>query len=143
MAYSGILCCLQKILMAVSSTVLCGDLRVVLHELISNIDNEFCSHQMASLLCRLKRSENSTSLPSRENQYSTMSRVLARGQDRLAHVFLSSADARFALVQSNNESTTEQKILNDSGELTTSLRKPESGVILCGCCQDRVHQQQS
>ncbi|WP_045391083.1 prolyl oligopeptidase family serine peptidase [Vibrio rotiferianus] len=43
--------------------------------------------------------------------------------------FYPAADARFALVQSNNESTTEQKILNlDSGELTASLRKPESGV---------------
>ncbi|MFH0289343.1 prolyl oligopeptidase family serine peptidase [Vibrio owensii] len=50
------------------------------------------------------------------------------------------ADARFALVQSNNESTTEQKILNlDSGELTTSLRKPESGVeYYADVAQDRV-----
>ncbi|MGR4992002.1 prolyl oligopeptidase family serine peptidase [Vibrio rotiferianus] len=43
--------------------------------------------------------------------------------------FYPAADARFALVQSNNDSTTEQKILDlDSGELTPSLRKPESGV---------------
>ncbi|SUP38044.1 peptidase S9 [Vibrio owensii] len=50
------------------------------------------------------------------------------------------ADARFALVQSNNESTTEQKILNlDSGELTTSLRKPESGVeYYADVAQDKV-----
>ncbi|WP_199453939.1 prolyl oligopeptidase family serine peptidase [Vibrio owensii] len=50
------------------------------------------------------------------------------------------ADARFALVQSNNESTTEQKILNlDSGELTASLRKPESGVeYYADVAQDRV-----
>ena len=50
------------------------------------------------------------------------------------------ADARFALVQSNNESTTEQKILDlDSGELTASLRKPESGVeYYADVAQDRV-----
>lgn len=54
--------------------------------------------------------------------------------------FYPAADARFALVQSNNESTTEQKILNlDSGELTTSLRKPESGVeYYADVAQDRV-----
>lgn len=54
--------------------------------------------------------------------------------------FYPSADARFALVQSNNESTTEQKILNlDSGELTASLRKPESGVeYYADIAQDRV-----
>lgn len=54
--------------------------------------------------------------------------------------FYPAADARFALVQSNNESTTEQKILNlDSGELTASLRKPESGVeYYADVAQDRV-----
>ncbi|MEH0669520.1 prolyl oligopeptidase family serine peptidase [Vibrio owensii] len=54
--------------------------------------------------------------------------------------FYPSADARFALVQSNNESTTEQKILDlDSGELTASLRKPESGVeYYADVAQDRV-----
>ncbi len=54
--------------------------------------------------------------------------------------FYPAADARFALVQSNNESTIEQKILNlDSGELTTSLRKPESGVeYYADVAQDRV-----
>ncbi|EDP60430.1 prolyl oligopeptidase family serine peptidase [Vibrio sp. AND4] len=42
--------------------------------------------------------------------------------------FYPAADARFALVQSNNESTNEQRILDlNSGELTASLRKPESG----------------
>lgn len=56
------------------------------------------------------------------------------------HVFLSLSDARFALVQSNNESTTEQKILDlDSGERTASLRKPESGVeYYADVAQDRV-----
>ncbi|MGI9915807.1 prolyl oligopeptidase family serine peptidase [Vibrio owensii] len=54
--------------------------------------------------------------------------------------FYPAADARFALVQTNNESTTEQKILNlDSGELTASLRKPESGVeYYADVAQDRV-----
>lgn len=54
--------------------------------------------------------------------------------------FYPAADARFALVQSNNESTTEQKILNlDSGELSASLRKPESGVeYYADVAQDRV-----
>lgn len=54
--------------------------------------------------------------------------------------FYPAADARFALVQSNNESTTEQKILNlDSGKLTASLRKPESGVeYYADVAQDRV-----
>jgi oligopeptidase B len=43
--------------------------------------------------------------------------------------FYPSADARYALVQSNNDSTTEQKLLDlDSGKLTASLRKPELGV---------------
>lgn len=54
--------------------------------------------------------------------------------------FYPAADARFALVQTNNESTTEQKILNlDSGELTASLRKPESGVeYYADVAQDKV-----
>lgn len=54
--------------------------------------------------------------------------------------FYPAADARFALVQSNNESTTEQKILDlDSGELTASLRKPESGVeYYADVAHDRV-----
>ncbi|AYO22523.1 S9 family peptidase [Vibrio owensii] len=54
--------------------------------------------------------------------------------------FYPAADARFALVQTNNESTTEQKILNlDSGELTASLCKPESGVeYYADVAQDRV-----
>lgn len=54
--------------------------------------------------------------------------------------FYPAADASFALVQSNNESTTEQKILDlDSGELTASLRKPESGVeYYADVAQDRV-----
>ncbi len=54
--------------------------------------------------------------------------------------FYPASDARFVLVQSNNESTTEQKILNlDSGELTASLRKPESGVeYYADVAQDKV-----
>ncbi|WP_045497515.1 prolyl oligopeptidase family serine peptidase [Vibrio hyugaensis] len=43
--------------------------------------------------------------------------------------FYPAADSHYALVQSNNESTTEQKLLElDSGVLTSSLRKPETGI---------------
>lgn len=43
--------------------------------------------------------------------------------------FYPAADSHYALVQSNNESTTEQKLLElDSGSLTSSLRKPEASI---------------
>ena len=43
--------------------------------------------------------------------------------------FYSAADTRYAVVQSNNESTTEQRILElDSGHLSYSLREPETGI---------------
>ncbi|WP_199482291.1 prolyl oligopeptidase family serine peptidase [Vibrio owensii] len=112
-------------------------------ELISNIDNGVLLSPNSKFAFAVSK-EAKTQRPYqivRINTQTNEQKVLWQ-EDKTDWLmsFYPAADARFALVQSNNESTTEQKILNlDSGELTTSLRKPESGVeYYADVAQDRV-----
>lgn len=112
-------------------------------ELISNIDNVLLLSPNAKFAFAVSK-EAKTQRPYqivRINTQTNEQKVLWQ-EDKTDWLmsFYPAADARFALVQSNNESTTEQKILNlDSGELTASLRKPESGVeYYADVAQDRV-----
>ncbi|HDM8224031.1 TPA: S9 family peptidase [Vibrio campbellii] len=112
-------------------------------ELISNIDNGVLLSPNAKFALVVSK-EAKTQRPYqivRINTQTNEQKVLWQ-EDKTDWLmsFYPAADARFALVQSNNESTTEQKILNlDSGELTASLRKPESGVeYYADVAQDRV-----
>ncbi|WP_045376265.1 prolyl oligopeptidase family serine peptidase [Vibrio campbellii] len=112
-------------------------------ELISNIDNGVLLSSNGKFAFAVSK-EAKTQRPYqvvRINTQTNQQKVLWQ-EDKTDWLmsFYPSADARFALVQSNNESTTEQKILSlDSGELTASLRKPESGVeYYADVAQDRV-----
>lgn len=112
-------------------------------ELISNIDNGVLLSPNSKFAFAVSK-EAKTQRPYqivRINTQTNEQKVLWQ-EDKTDWLmsFYPAADARFALVQSNNESTTEQKILNlDSGKLTTSLRKPESGVeYYADVAQDRV-----
>ncbi|MFM2655886.1 prolyl oligopeptidase family serine peptidase [Vibrio owensii] len=112
-------------------------------ELISNIDNGVLLSPNGKFAFAVSK-ETKTQRPYqivRINTQTNEQKVLWQ-EDKTDWLmsFYPSADARFALVQSNNESTTEQKILDlDSGELTASLRKPESGVeYYADVVQDRV-----
>lgn len=112
-------------------------------ELISNIDNGVLRSPNGKFAFAVSK-EAKTQRPYqivRINTQTNEQKVLWQ-EDKTDWLmsFYPAADARFALVQSNNESTTEQKILNlESGELTASLRKPESGVeYYADVAQDRV-----
>ena len=113
------------------------------HELISNVDNGVLlspNGKFAFVVSKEAKTQRPYQIV-RINTQTDEQKVLWQEDktDRLMS-FYPAADARFALVQSNNESTTEQKILNlDSGDLTASLRKPESGVeYYADVAQDRV-----
>ncbi|CAE6941370.1 N-terminal beta-propeller domain [Vibrio sp. B1FIG11] len=113
------------------------------HELISNVDNGVLLSPNGKFAFAVSK-EAKTQRPYqivRINTQTNEQKVLWQ-EDKTDWLmsFYPAADARFALVQSNNESTTEQKILNlDSGELTASLRKPEPGVeYYADVAQDRV-----
>ncbi|WP_051118539.1 prolyl oligopeptidase family serine peptidase [Vibrio campbellii] len=115
----------------------------VARELISNIDNGVLlspNGKFAFVVSKEAKTQRPYQIV-RINTQTNEQKVLWQEDktDWLMSIY-PAADARFALVQSNNESTTEQKILNlDSGELTTSLRKPESGVeYYADVAQDRI-----
>ncbi|HDM8217844.1 TPA: prolyl oligopeptidase family serine peptidase [Vibrio campbellii] len=113
------------------------------HELISNVDNGVLlspNGKFAFVVSKEAKTQRPYQVV-RINTQTNQQKVLWQ-EDKTDWLmsFYPAADARFAVVQSNNESTTEQKILNlDSGELTASLRKPESGVeYYADVTQDRV-----
>ncbi|MHB9957419.1 prolyl oligopeptidase family serine peptidase [Vibrio campbellii] len=113
------------------------------HELISNVDNGVLlspNGKFAFVVSKEAKTQRPYQIV-RINTQTNQQKVLWQ-EDKTDWLmsFYPAADARFALVQSNNESTTEQKILNlDSGELTASFRKPESGVeYYADVAQDRV-----
>ena len=113
------------------------------HELISNVDNGVLlspNGKFAFVVSKEAKTQRPYQIV-RINTQTDEQKVLWQ-EDKTDWImsFYPAADARFALVQSNNESTTEQKILNlDSGDLTASLRKPESGVeYYADVAQDRV-----
>uniref|UniRef100_UPI000680C37B prolyl oligopeptidase family serine peptidase n=1 Tax=Vibrio campbellii TaxID=680 RepID=UPI000680C37B len=113
------------------------------HELISNVDNGVLlspNGKFAFVVSKEAKTQRPYQIV-RINTQTTEQKVLWQ-EDKTDWLmsFYPAADARFAVVQSNNELTTEQKILNlDSGELTASLRKPESGVeYYADVTQDRV-----
>ena len=113
------------------------------HELISNVDNGVLLSPNGKFAFVVSK-EAKTQRPYQVVRINTLTNekkiIWQEEKADWLMSFYPAADARFALVQSNNESTTEQKILNlDSGELTASLRKPESGVeYYADVAQDRV-----
>ncbi|MHA2877976.1 prolyl oligopeptidase family serine peptidase [Vibrio campbellii] len=102
------------------------------HELISNVDNGVLlspNGKFAFVVSKEAKTQRPYQVVRINTQTNEQKVLWQEDKTDWLMSFYPAADARFALVQSNNESTTEQKILNlDSGELTASLRKPESGV---------------
>ncbi|WP_061008261.1 prolyl oligopeptidase family serine peptidase [Vibrio sp. CUB2] len=112
-------------------------------ELISNIDNGVLlspNGKFAFAVSKEARTQRPYQIVRINTQTNEQKVLWQEDKTDWLMSFYPAADARFALVQTNNESTTEQKILNlDSGELTASLRKPESGVeYYADVAQDRV-----
>ncbi|WP_038891531.1 prolyl oligopeptidase family serine peptidase [Vibrio campbellii] len=115
----------------------------VARELISNIDNGVLlspNGKFAFVVSKEAKTQRPYQVVRINTQTNEQKVLWQEDKTDWLMSFYPAADARFALVQSNNESTTEQKILNlDSGELTASLRKPESGVeYYADVAQDRV-----
>ncbi|WP_050905043.1 prolyl oligopeptidase family serine peptidase [Vibrio campbellii] len=113
------------------------------HELISNVDNGVLlspNGKFAFVVSKEAKTQRPYQIVRINTQTDEQKVLWQEDKTDWLMSFYPAADARFALVQSNNESTTEQKILNlDSGELTASLRKPESGVeYYADVAQDRV-----
>ncbi|ARV74925.1 prolyl oligopeptidase family serine peptidase [Vibrio campbellii] len=113
------------------------------HELISNVDNGVLlspNGKFAFVVSKEAKTQRPYQIVRINTQTDEQKVLWQEGKTDWIMSFYPAADARFALVQSNNESTTEQKILNlDSGDLTASLRKPESGVeYYADVAQDRV-----
>ena len=113
------------------------------HELISNVDNGVLlspNGKFAFVVSKEAKTQRPYQIVRINTQTDEQKVLWQEGKTDWIMSFYPAADARFALVQSNNESTTEQKILNlDSGELTASLRKSESGVeYYADVAQDRV-----
>ncbi|MBT0343654.1 S9 family peptidase, partial [Vibrio campbellii] len=113
------------------------------HELISNVDNGVLlspNGKFAFVVSKEAKTQRPYQIVRINTQTNEQKVLWQEDKTDWLMSFYPAADARFALVQSNNESTTEQKILNlDSGELTASLRKPESGVeYYADVAQDRV-----
>ncbi|UTZ39324.1 S9 family peptidase [Vibrio campbellii] len=102
------------------------------HELISNVDNGVLlspNGKFAFVVSKEAKTQRPYQIVRINTQTNEQKVLWQEDKTDWLMSFYAAADPRFALVQSNNESTTEQKILNlDSGELTASLRKPESGV---------------
>ncbi|NIY88423.1 prolyl oligopeptidase family serine peptidase [Vibrio campbellii] len=102
------------------------------HELISNVDNGVLlspNGKFAFVVSKEAKTQRPYQIVRINTQTNEQKVLWQEDKTDWLMSFYPAADARFALVQSNNESTTEQKILNlDFGELTASLRKPESGV---------------
>ena len=102
------------------------------HELISNVDNGVLlspNGKFAFVVSKEAKTQRPYQIVRINTQTNEQKVLWQEEKTDWLMSFYPAADARFAVVQSNNEPTTEQKILNlDSGELTTSLRKPESGV---------------
>ena len=113
------------------------------HELISNVDNGVLlspNGKFAFVVSKEAKTQRPYQIVRINTQTDEQKVLWQENKTDWIMSFYPAADARFALVQSNNESTTEQKILNlDSGDLTASLRKPESGVeYYADVAQDRV-----
>ena len=113
------------------------------HELISNVDNGVLlspNGKFAFVVSKEAKTQRPYQIVRINTQTNEQKVLWQEDKTDWLMSFYPAADARFALVQSNNESTTEQKILNlDSGDLTASLRKPESGVeYYADVAQDRV-----
>ncbi|WP_399425693.1 prolyl oligopeptidase family serine peptidase [Vibrio campbellii] len=113
------------------------------HELISNVDNGVLlspNGKFAFVVSKQAKTQRPYQIVRINTQTNEQKVLWQEEKTDWLMSFYPAADARFAVVQSNNESTTEQKILNfDSGELTASLRKPESGVeYYADVAQDRV-----
>ncbi|WP_394157147.1 prolyl oligopeptidase family serine peptidase [Vibrio campbellii] len=113
------------------------------HELISNVDNGVLlspNGKFAFVVSKEAKTQRPYQIVRINTQTNEQKVLWQEDKTDWLMSFYPAADARFAVVQSNNESTTEQKILNlDSGELTASLRKPESGVeYYADVAQDRV-----
>jgi len=113
------------------------------HELISNVDNGVLlspNGKFAFVVSKEAKTQRPYQIVRINTQTNEQKVLWQEDKTDWLMSFYPAADARFALVQSNNESTTEQKILNlDSGELTASLRKSESGVeYYADVAQDRV-----
>ncbi|HDM8228451.1 TPA: S9 family peptidase [Vibrio campbellii] len=113
------------------------------HELISNVDNGVLlspNGKFAFVVSKEAKTQRPYQIVRINTQTNEQKVLWQEEKTDWLMSFYPAADARFAVVQSNNESTTEQKILNlDSGELTASLRKPESGVeYYADVAQDRV-----
>ncbi|MDK9756094.1 prolyl oligopeptidase family serine peptidase [Vibrio sp. D173a] len=102
------------------------------HKLISNVDNGVLlspNGKFAFVVSKEAKTQRPYQIVRINTQTNEQKVLWQEDKTDWLMSFYAAADPRFALVQSNNESTTEQKILNlDSGELTASLRKPESGV---------------